>query len=290
MEGQEPIIYSPAAVLNIFNNSISLKQTQRIIQLRGIFVMGKGAFYNGSYYDSLRDESTNAQITLVVPALIRNELQHHKTVTINGYITRRVVNNASRIEIQLTVTELVGQTQNKYSEEELKRIELQQDKAAADFRDVQSWIKEKIIHEQPFRIGVIIGKTAIIDSDIKHQLRESIGFYELEFYRIDLSTETEIIAAMTQLDTHTDIIVISRGGGENLDIFNKPSIAERALQLKALLVTAIGHKEDVTLLQKVADKAFITPSEFGQFLNDTYNHTVEEAQHSRAQLVESVTN
>jgi len=42
-------------------------------------------------------------------------------------------------------------------------------------------------------------------------------------------------------------------------------------------------------LQKVADKAFITPSEFGQFLNDTYNHTVEEAQHSRAQLVESVT-
>jgi len=70
MESQEPIVYSPAAVLNIFNNSISLKQTQRIIQLRGIFVMGKGAFYNGSYYDSLRDESTDAQITLVVPAPI----------------------------------------------------------------------------------------------------------------------------------------------------------------------------------------------------------------------------
>ncbi|TSJ44432.1 hypothetical protein FO440_09710 [Mucilaginibacter corticis] len=290
MENQEAIIYSPAAVLNIFNNSISLKQTQRIIQLRGIFVMGKGAFYNGSYYDSLRDESTDAQITLVVPALIRNELQHNKTVTINGYITRRVVNNASRIEIQLTVTELVGETQNKYSEEELKRIELQQAKAATGFRDVQGWIKEQILLEHPFKIGVIIGKTAIIDNDIKHQLRESIAFYQLDFHRINLSSETEIINTIQQLDQRgTDIIVVSRGGGENLEIFNKISIAEQAIKLKPLFITAIGHKDDVTLLQKVADKAFITPSEFGQFLNDTYNQTIEEAQHSRVQLVESVT-
>jgi len=290
LDSQEPIIYSPSAVLNIFNNSISLKQTQRIIQLRGIFVMGKGAFYNGSYYDSLRDESADAQITLVVPALIRNELQHNKTVTINGYITRRVVNNASRIEIQLTVTELVGQTQNKYSDEELKRIELQQAKASAGFRDVQSWIKEKILLEQPFRIAVIIGKTAIIDSDIKHQLRESLAFYRLDFQRINLSSETEIISTIRLLDENgVDIIVVSRGGGENLDIFNRVSIAEQVIKLRSVFITAIGHKDDVTLLQKVADKAFITPSELGQFLNDTYNHTIEEAQHSRAQLVESVT-
>lgn len=287
-ENPAPVIYSPAAVLNLFNNSISLKQTQRIIQLKGIFLLGKGGFYNGAYYDSLRDESSDAQITLIVPALIRNEMQPNKTITINGFITRRVVNNASRIDIQLTVTELVDQTQNKYSTEEIKRIEIQQEKASAGFRDVQSWIKERIINEQPFKIGVIVGKTAIIDSDIKHQLRESIAFYELEFHRINLSAEQEIIQAMEELDEHTDIIVVSRGGGENLDIFNKTSIAQKAIGLKALLVTAIGHKEDVTLLQKVADKAFITPSEFGQFLNDTYNQTIEEAQHSRAQLVESV--
>ncbi|WP_345955262.1 exodeoxyribonuclease VII large subunit [Mucilaginibacter sp. PAMB04168] len=288
-ENQAPVIYSPAAVLNLFNNSISLKQTQRIIQLKGIFQLGKGAFYNGSYYDSLRDESSDAQITLIVPALIRNEMQHNKTITINGFITRRVVNNASRIDIQLTVTDLVDQTLNKYSSEEIKRIEIQQEKAAAGFRDVQSWIKEKIIQEHPFKIGVVVGKNAIIDNDIKHQLRESIAFYQLDFHRINLSSETEIIKTLNQLDEQgTDIIVISRGGGENLEIFNKPAIAEKATGLNALLITAIGHKDDVTLLQKVADKAFITPSEFGQFLNDTYNQTIEEVQNSRAQLVESV--
>ncbi|MBS1528363.1 MAG: hypothetical protein JST19_22140 [Bacteroidetes bacterium] len=283
-------IYSPAAVLNLFNNSISLKETRRLVRLRGVFVLGKGAFYNGAYYDNLRDESSDAQITLVVPALIRNELQPNKTVTLNGFITRRVVNNASRIDIQLSVTDVVEQTVSKYSDQDLKVIELLQAKAAAGFRDVAGFIKEQIVNEQAFRIGVIIGKNAIIDSDIKHQLRESVGFYQIQFLRINLSSEAEIVSAMKQLDAGgTDIVVVSRGGGENLEVFNKPGIAEAATSLKALLVTAIGHKEDVTLLQKVADKAFITPSEFGQFLNDTYNHTVEELQHSRAQLVESVT-
>lgn len=86
-----------------------------------------------------------------------------------------------------------------------------------------------------------------------------------------------------------EVIVLSRGGGENLNIFNRPSIAEKACELKSLFVTAIGHKDDVTLLQKVADKAFITPSELGHFLNDIYNHTIEEVQNSKAKLVESVT-
>jgi exodeoxyribonuclease VII large subunit len=149
-DNPEPIIYSPAAVLNLFNNSISLKQTQRIIQLKGIFQLGKGGFYNGSYYDNLRDESSDAQITLIVPALIRSEMQHNKTITVNGFITRRVVNNASRIDIQLTVTELVDQTQNKYTSEEIRRIEIQQAKANSSFRDVYGYIKERIINEQPF--------------------------------------------------------------------------------------------------------------------------------------------
>lgn len=232
-ETQTPVIYSPAAVLNLFNNSISLKQTQRIIQLKGIFQLGKGGLYSGVYYDSLRDESSDAQITLIVPALIRSEMQPNKTITINGFITRRVVNNASRIEIQLTVTELVEQAQNKYSDDDIKKITLLQAKAAAGFKDVHCFIKERIVNAKPFNIGVIIGKTGIIDNDIKHQLRESIGFYDLSFHRISLSSETEILSAMDQLDAQAfDLIVMSRGGGENLEIFNKLVLAEKSITLK----------------------------------------------------------
>lgn len=288
-ESVATLTYSPAAVLNLFNNALTVSQSKKLIQVKGIFQQGKGNLYNGSYYDSIRDEASDAQITVIVPALIRNELQPNKTVTVNGFISKRVVNNASRIDIQFTITDLVAQAQNKYSDEELKRITVQQAKAASGYRDVHTYIKNKIINEQPFRIAVIIGKTGIIDSDIKHQLRESIAFYDLNFQRISLSSETEIIQTLTALDNKGyDLIAISRGGGENLDIFNKAAIAEAAIRLNALLLTAIGHKEDNTLLQRIADKAFITPTAFGQYLNETYNETVAELQQSRARLVDSV--
>jgi hypothetical protein len=288
-ESAATLIYSPAAVLNIFNNALSVSQSKKLIQVKGIFQMGKGSLYNGSYYDSIRDEASDAQLTVIVPALIRNELQPNKTITVNGFISKRVVNNASRIDIQFTITDLVAQVQNKYSDEELKRITVQQEKAAAGYRDVHSYIKNKIINEQPFRIAVIIGKTGIIDSDIKHQLKESIAFYDLSFQRINLSSETEITKALIQLDSQGyDLIAISRGGGENLDIFNKAVIAETAIKLNALFLTAIGHQEDNTLLQRVADKAFITPTAFGQYLNETYNDTLADVQQSRAQLIGSV--
>ncbi|NOW96103.1 exodeoxyribonuclease VII large subunit [Mucilaginibacter sp. SG564] len=289
MEAENLVTYSPAAVLNLFNNSISVNQTKRIIQLKGIYVQGKGSLYSGYYYDTFRDESSYAAITILAPPLIRNELQPNKTITVNGFITRRIVNTSGSIQIQLTVTDLVEQTLNKYSDEEIKKIELMQRKANAGYRDVYSWLKEKIINEEPFKIGIIIGKTGIIDNDIKHQLRESIGFYHLSFHRVNLSSEAEILSTIDRLNTeHYGLIAISRGGGENLDIFNQFSLAEKAITSEPLFITAIGHKDDVTLLQKVADKSFITPSELGQFLNDTYNHTVEELQNSRAKLIDSV--
>jgi exodeoxyribonuclease VII large subunit len=123
----------------------------------------------------------------------------------------------------------------------------------------------------------------------RDQLKESIGFYDLSFHKINLSSEQEIITILERLNNENyGLVVLSRGGGENMDILNKFSIAEKAISLQSLFVTAIGHKDDVTLLQKVADKSFITPSEFGQFLNDTYNHTLEELQNSKAKLIDSV--
>ena len=51
-----------------------------------------------------------------------------------------------------------------------------------------------------------------------------------------------------------------------MEVFNKPSLAEHALSLKSYFITAIGHKEDISLLQKVADKAFITPQHLDNIL------------------------
>jgi exodeoxyribonuclease VII large subunit len=120
-------------------------------------------------------------------------------------------------------------------------------------------------------------------------LKEALGFYNFQFVRINLSSEAELIRAFQEYGTNTNIIVVARGGGDNMSVFNKPSLAEEALSLKCFFLTAIGHKEDESLLQKVADKAFITPTALGQYFNEIYNRTIEELQNTRAKLVEDIT-
>ena len=60
IENSPIITYSPAAVLNLFNNSISINQTKRIVQLKGIYIQGKGNQYSGYFYDTFRDEASDA--------------------------------------------------------------------------------------------------------------------------------------------------------------------------------------------------------------------------------------
>ena len=146
-EATSQTIYSPSAILNLFNNALNVAQSKRLVQLKGIFVQGRSTPYNGYYYDTLRDESADAQLTLIVPPLIRNELQPNKTVTVNGFITKRVMPGSGSIQVQLTVTDLVEQAQNKYSDDDLKKITLLQAKAASGFKDVHSFVKDKIINQ-----------------------------------------------------------------------------------------------------------------------------------------------
>ena len=74
-----------------------------------------------------------------------------------------------------------------------------------------------------------------------------------------------------------------------MNIFNRLALAEAALELNSFFVTAIGHKEDDSLLQKITDKHFITPTALGQYFQDMYTHTMKELQHSNARLVADAT-
>jgi len=69
---------------------------------------------------------------------------------------------------------------------------------------------------------------------------------------------------------------------------DKPEIAKASLNLKPYFITAIGHEQNVPLLQKVADKSFITPTALGQYFREIYNLTIEQLQNSKAELVNNI--
>ena len=92
-------------------------------------------------------------------------------------------------------------------------------KVAVGFKDLDAHIKNCIFNNKRVSIKVIMGKSGIIDTDIKKAMEAAISLYDIEYHRISLSAPEEIIVRIKSLDTPgTDVICVARGGGENLDI------------------------------------------------------------------------
>jgi len=281
--------YSPAAVLHLFNNSLAVPQARRLIRCRGIYTPGRGTAYGGYYYDTLRDESSDAAMTLVVPGLLRQRLQPGTSILFHGFIARRVVATGGRIELHIHLESLLEQEAPRHTEEEIRALAIQQSKAAQGYRDVEACLKRRLVAGGAPRVVVVVGKTAIVDADILHAVGEAVAGFDIHFHRTSLHNPAAVCDALSEYDNEdTDLLVVARGGGEGVEHLNDCDLAEASTALTPHFATAIGHKTDVTLLQRVADRAFITPTAFGDFLRTLYNEVAAEAEHSRAALVESV--
>ncbi len=282
--------YTPAAVVHLFNNAIAVPQTRRLILARGLYVPGRGVAYAGLFYDSLRDDSSDASLTLVVPALLRPRLRPGSLITFRGFIARKVVPTGGRIELHLHLSEVLEEEAAKFSEEDVRALGLQQQKAALGYADVAAALRARLLRGEVPRLAVIVGRTAIIDQDIRHQIGAAESAYDLIFHRTALTQEAAILHALEECAAAgVDAVVISRGGGEGVEMFNSCALAEACLALSAPLLTAIGHKDDVTLVQRIADRAFITPTAFGQFLVELHESVLAESSGTTAALVEKAT-
>ena len=283
-------VYSPASIINILSNIIAIPGTNKLIGLRGIYLATGKMPYSGFYYDQLKDEASDYAMQLVVPALIRNQLTNNKTIEVICYINKKAEKDGS-VRLLANVTDLVTQSQNKYTEEEIHTLEIQQKKAATGFRDLDSFIKNCIYENRKPNINIIIGKSAVIQHDIIDQMSEAGSLYNINFIQITITSLTEMLSAIQASNKpEVDIIVIARGGGDiEFETINKPELAEACLNLKPFLVTALGHKVNTPLLERIADKKFITPTAFGQYLKEIYNTTIEELTQSKAKLVADIT-
>ncbi len=123
-----------------------------------------------------------------------------------------------------------------YAEAQIKSFEILKRKAESGHKDVDGFIKSKIINEEPIAVIIIIGKAGIIDNDIKHQLQEAIDFYKFHFVRINLTSEKEIIESLVYYAEKCDILAVLRGRGENLEVFDSPEITEPPFPFQHILL------------------------------------------------------
>src|ERR671927_1030359 len=119
------------------------------------------------------------------------------------------------------------------------------------------------------RIALIIPDTGVALNDLLKPLGwNSDERYELSPHRISMSSKEAVLSKLRELDRDKeyDLIAVVRGGGAGLRLFNDEGIARALVALQTPVVTAIGHEDDKPFVEAVADRAFPTPTAFGNYL------------------------
>lgn len=159
------------------------------------------------------------------------------------------------------------------SEEYLKFLKIKEEFLKKGYFDKDT---KKTICDYPKEIGLITSDKSAAIVDFLSVINKEISDINIYLYPVKvqgLSAKDEIIKAINVLDKkNLDAIVITRGGGskEDLKVFNEKDIVEEIYKAKSPIISAIGHKIDLSLTDLVSDLSLQTPTEAGSYLVRNY--------------------
>jgi len=187
-------------------------------------------------------------------------------VKVSGY--PEVRKNKGRFSFQVNRISLVGEGDLKKQFEILKK-RLKEE----GYFDPE---KKQKISRFPEYIGLITSKGSDAEKDFITHLK-NYGFRVLS-YPSRVEGETAIDDIVAGIETFNknfpelEAIVITRGGGswESLQAFNSQEVVKKVFSSKIPIISGIGHENDLTLLDLVADERVSTPTDAGKFLSETW--------------------
>ena len=126
--------------------------------------------------------------------------------------------------------------------------------------------KKKIPTLYPSKVAVLCGKDSAAMSDIKIQFNRRWPLCKVDYYPVIVQgseAPSSMIQALMYVDTlDYEIIVLARGGGsfEDLFCFNDERLVRTIYDLNTFIITGVGHQQDFTLVDFVADSRAPTPT------------------------------
>ncbi|GEN78179.1 exodeoxyribonuclease VII large subunit [Chryseobacterium hagamense] len=282
-------VYSPASVIGIFSNALKISATVNLIYLKGRYSFGGGKAYGNYYYDHLFSESDHASIGIRISSLLRSKIANNEIYTLRGFIEKSIKN--SSIELRFVVDEIIQQEEKSISEEELHRYELVQQKLEKGTKDLEAFIREKMLKDEKIRVANIYGNNAIVQKDFAEGLDVSSSRFEISSYHCNITSPTAILSMLKELASENyEVVGLVRGGGDrqSMEVFNDLDLSEYFIGMEAITVTAIGHTVDETLLDRLADRRFHLPHDYGAGLHAIAEKLSQERVNSRALLIDEV--
>lgn len=181
-----------------------------------------------------------------------------------------LIYNSFISKISISVNEIKSKG---LSEDYLNFLRLKEDFYKRGYFDDEN---KKSIVAYPKNIGLITSDKSAAIVDFISVMNKEISDINIYLYPVKVqgqSAKNEIINAIEILDKKSlDAIVITRGGGskEDLKVFNDKDIVEKIFSSKSPIISAIGHKIDLSLADLVSDLSLQTPTEAGTYLVRNY--------------------
>lgn len=180
-------VYKPSEIIGIFN-SILAKQSvnAQVVYFRGVYLASGRQSYNGYFYDTLRDEDRQEEITMYVTQQQRENLKNGNLVNVGGVLARNV-NNRGQIQIILNVSRIEVVQEQAIDENEIKRMELRQKKSADGFKNVDSILEQLLFTDQRPSIALLFATSSITMSDFEAGINAAKSAIDFAEFRANFS-------------------------------------------------------------------------------------------------------
>lgn len=282
-------VYKPSEIIGIFN-SILAKQSvnAQVVYLRGIYLASGRQSYGGYYYDTLRDEDRQEEITIIVTELQRENLKNGNLVNVGGVIGRNV-NSRGQIQINLNVSRIEVVQEQVVDETEIKRVELRQKKASVGFKNVDGVLEQLLYQDKRPNVALVFALSSITMSDFEAGINAAKSAIDFVERRVNFANSTELVRTLKGLDEFDfSVIVLVRGGGGGIEKLDDLDVLETVVNLKTPTIAAIGHVEEKLFIKQLVDKCAPTPNGLGQYFSELVENVSEKKTKSRAALTEQI--
>ena len=254
---KEILIYSIGEICKLIKSQIGDQQYTIEAELNDV------KFYNTLVYFVLKDPESEQLIYGYMPTSTASRLDFPLNDGLNIVVTGKfTINKRSSLNFAVSQMRLTG-------DGELKRnLKLLQEKLEQE--GLFDQITKRPLIQIPQKILLIASSQGAAIGDyikVLGERRAGIIIYHLPIKTQGQSAEGLLLEKLNSVNAITtnhqiDTIVITRGGGgkDDLALFNSEKIVRAIKSLNKPTIVAIGHEQDITLAELVADKRASTPS------------------------------
>ncbi len=251
-------IYTLSRLTGLVKNII-----EREAELQNIWVDGEISNLtiarSGHAYFSLKDSESQFRCVMWRSAVQRQSmpLNEGDQVLVHGSVTMYQPRGEVQLQVDLVQPQGTG----------LLQLQLEELRMRLEAEGLFDESRKRPLPSLPLRIGVVTSESGSVWHDIQRVVHRRYPLAELilapTLVQGELAPPAIVEALQLVQDAaEPDVIIIGRGGGsmEDLWAFNDERVVRAIYASKVPIISAVGHENDYTLADEVADVRAGTPS------------------------------